>query len=63
MKPAKNPRGKAADVRANLPTGKRGKNVRPLHGQPAIGKNYELGFRKPPEKSPWQDEGEPEVNG
>ena len=63
MKPAKNPRAKAADVRANPPAGKRGKSVRPMPGQPAIGKSYELGFRKPPEKSPWQDEGEPEVNG
>ena len=65
MKPARDSKDKdkAADVRENPPTGKRGRQVRPLQGQPAIGKNYELGFRTPPEKSPWQDEGDPEVNG
>jgi hypothetical protein len=37
--------------------------VRPLHGKPGIGRRYEPGYRPAPEKSPWQDEGEPEVNG
>jgi hypothetical protein len=37
--------------------------VRPLRGQPGVGRRYEPGFRPPAEKSPWQDEGEPEVNG
>jgi hypothetical protein len=32
-------------------------NVRPLRGEPAIGRRYDPGFRPPPEKSPWQDEG------
>ena len=37
--------------------------VRPLKGTPGVGRRYEPGFRPVPEKSPWQDEGEPEVNG
>ena len=37
--------------------------VRPLRAEPAAGRRYDPGFRPPPEKSPWQDEGEPEVNG
>ena len=57
------PKSKAADPRANPPTGRRGKNVRPLQAKPEIGKNYEFGFRTPPEKNPWQDEGDPEGNG
>lgn len=35
-------------------------DVRPGRGQPGIGKRYDPGFRPPPEKSPWQDEGHPE---
>ena len=38
-------------------------SVRPLRGQPGIGRRYEPGFPPPRERSPWQDEGEPEVNG
>ena len=37
--------------------------VRPLRGEPGIARRYDPGFRPPAEKSPWQDEGEPEVNG
>ena len=38
--------------------------VRPLEGKPAIGKNYDPGFKEPPApKSPWVDEGQPEPNG
>ena len=37
--------------------------VRPLRAEPAIGRRYDPGFRPPPEKSPWQDEGKPEENG
>ncbi|HXD99517.1 MAG TPA: hypothetical protein VN646_23385 [Candidatus Acidoferrum sp.] len=37
--------------------------VRPLRDEPGVGRRYEPGFRPPAEKSPWQDEGEPEVNG
>jgi hypothetical protein len=37
--------------------------VRPLRGEPGVGRRYEPGFRPPPEKSPWRDEGDPEVNG
>jgi len=37
--------------------------VRPIHSDPAIARRYDPGFRPPAEKSPWQDEGEPEVNG
>jgi hypothetical protein len=59
----RSPKGKAADVRANPPVGRRGKSVRPLEAKPAMGKKYDYGFRMPPEKSPWRDEGHPEVNG
>jgi len=38
-------------------------SVRPLRGEPGIARRYEPGFSPPREKSPWQDEGEPEVNG
>jgi hypothetical protein len=31
--------------------------VRPLRVEPAIGRRYDLGFKPPPEKSPWRDEG------
>jgi hypothetical protein len=37
--------------------------VRPLRGEPGIGRRYETGFRPTGESNPWQDEGEPEVNG
>lgn len=37
--------------------------VRPLDGTPGIARRYEPGFRTPREPDPWQDEGEPEVNG
>jgi hypothetical protein len=37
--------------------------VRPMRSEPAIARRYDPGFRPPAEKSPWQDEGEPEVNG
>ena len=37
--------------------------VRPLKGTAGLGRRYETGFRPPAEKNPWQDEGEPEVNG
>jgi hypothetical protein len=37
--------------------------VRPIRTEPAIARRYDPGFRSPAEKSPWQDEGEPEVNG
>jgi len=37
--------------------------VRPLRGEPGIARRYEPGFRPAREPSPWQDEGEPEVNG
>jgi hypothetical protein len=37
--------------------------VRPLRGEPGVGRRYDPGFRPPTEGSPWQDEGEPEVNG
>jgi hypothetical protein len=66
-KPAKSVKAssasKAADVRANPPAGRRPKNVRPLPGRPEIAKKYDFGFRTPPEKNPWIDEGDPEVNG
>jgi hypothetical protein len=38
-------------------------SVRPLRGQPGIGRRYEPGFQPPRARNPWQDEGEPEVNG
>jgi hypothetical protein len=37
--------------------------VRPIRSEPAMARRYDPGFRPPAEKSPWQDEGEPEVNG
>jgi hypothetical protein len=37
--------------------------VRPLRGEPGVARRYERGFRPAPDRSPWQDEGEPEVNG
>lgn len=38
--------------------------VRPLRGEPAIGRRYDPGYRPPPrDREPWLDEGEPEVNG
>jgi len=38
--------------------------VRPLQAKPAIGKNYDPGFKEAPtRKSPWVDEGQPEPNG
>jgi hypothetical protein len=39
------------------------RSVRPLRGEPAIARRYDPGFPPPRGKSPWQDEGEPEVNG
>jgi hypothetical protein len=53
----------AADVRSNPPVGRRGKGVRPLAAKPNMEKKYDYGFRTPPERSPWQDDGNPEVNG
>jgi hypothetical protein len=53
----------AADVRTNPPVGTRGKSVRPLKGQPGMGQKYDYGFRPPPERNPWQDEGRPEASG
>ena len=38
-------------------------SVRPMRAEPGVARRYEPGFRPPAEKSPWQDEGEPEVNG
>jgi hypothetical protein len=38
-------------------------SVRPLRGEPDIGRRYDPGFWTPREDNPWQDEGEPEVNG
>jgi hypothetical protein len=38
-------------------------SVRPLRGQPGIARRYEPGFPPPRQRNPWQDEGEPEVNG
>jgi hypothetical protein len=39
-------------------------NVRPLRGEPGIARRYDTGYRPPPgDREPWQDEGEPEVNG
>jgi hypothetical protein len=37
--------------------------VRPLRGTPGIARRYDPGFKEPPEKSPWQDEGRPETGG
>ena len=37
--------------------------VRPLRAEPAIGRRYDPGFRPPPDKNPWLDEGRPEENG
>jgi len=37
--------------------------VRPLQADAAIGRPYDLGFKPPREKSPWQDEGRPEASG
>jgi len=37
--------------------------VQPIRSEPAIGRRYDPGYRPPAAKSPWQDEGEPEVNG
>ncbi len=37
--------------------------VRPLKGTPSVARPYSPGFKPPPEKSPWQDEGRPETNG
>jgi len=40
------------------------RDVRPLRGAPAIGRRYDPGFKEPPEtKSPWVDEGRPEMGG
>jgi hypothetical protein len=33
-------------------------NVRPIRSEPATARRYEPGFRPPPEKNPWQDEGQ-----
>jgi hypothetical protein len=38
-------------------------SVRPLRGQPGIGRRYDPGVPSPRPRDPWQDEGEPEVNG
>jgi hypothetical protein len=38
-------------------------NVRPLRGAPGVARRYDPGFKEPPEKSPWQDEGRPEASG
>jgi hypothetical protein len=37
--------------------------VRPLRVEPAIGRRYDFGFKPPPGKNPWLDEGRPEENG
>ena len=37
--------------------------VRPLRAEGAIGRPYELGYKPPREKDPWQDEGRPEASG
>jgi hypothetical protein len=43
---------------------KKMRDVRPLRGAPAIGRRYDPGFKEPPEtKSPWVDEGRPELGG
>jgi hypothetical protein len=43
---------------------KKMRDVRPLRGAPAIGRRYDPGFKEPPEtKSPWVDEGRPEMGG
>ena len=45
-------------------TSKKMTKVRPLQGKPAIGRNYDPGFKESPaRKSPWVDEGQPEPNG
>jgi hypothetical protein len=53
--------------RARKPTApkvsKKMAGVRPLRGEPAIGRRYDTGFKPPPEKNPWVDEGRPEENG
>jgi hypothetical protein len=53
--------------RARKPTAakvsKKMAGVRPLRAEAAIGRPYELGFKPPREKSPWQDEGRPEASG
>jgi hypothetical protein len=35
-------------------------NVRPARDQGSARKRYDPGYKPPPEKSPWQDEGYPE---
>jgi hypothetical protein len=67
-KPARAPKRAArkkwtVDVRANPPVGPRGKSIRPLEARPGMGTKYDYGFRTPPERNPWRDEGHPEVNG
>jgi hypothetical protein len=57
-KPAKHPRKPTA-----AKVSKKMAAVRPLRGEPAIGRRYDLGFKPPAEKSPWVDEGRPEENG
>jgi len=53
--------------RARKPTApkvsKKMAGVRPLRGTPGIARRYDPGFKEPPEKSPWQDEGHPEASG
>jgi hypothetical protein len=37
--------------------------VRPLRGQPAVARKYDLGFKPPADSDRETGEGEPEVNG
>jgi hypothetical protein len=59
-RPAKRPVRKTDPAKVS----RKMKDVRPLQGAPAIGRPYDPGFKQPPEtKSPWVDEGRPEMGG
>jgi len=58
-RPEKRPVQKAEPAKVS----RKMRNVRPLRGTPAIGRRYDPGFKEPPEKSPWVDEGRPELGG
>ena len=59
-KAKKRPAAKTEPARASKKMAK----VRPLQGKPAIGRNYDPGFKeRPARKSPWVDEGDPQPNG
>jgi hypothetical protein len=55
----KKPAGKPSPAKLAKPMA----SVRPMKGTPSMARPYSPGFKPPPEKSPWQDEGRPETAG